>query len=586
MTSRGQKGTAKRPEAEGQAAQSLTAVLVVTGCLIVLIPAVFAMLCAIGYAVGLTLSDWNTVALTLAALLSLVLSGGVAVEAARSRWRRCLLQSATLAALLLAASLYAGTLFVDASGDGQWYHQEAIIRLAGTWNPLREVPVSPMEANRTAMVWIESYPHALWQIQAATYHVTVDLEAGKSWNVALALASLLLSAAALLRLSLSRWQALLLALAAAVNPVVSYQLFTYYNDGAVFSALLCLAALSALTVLDSGKALWTAWIGVFSFLGNIKFTGLIYGCFLATLLAWLMWRRRKTLAAILGVAKPVAAAVAVTLLLSGMSPYVTNTLRHGHPLYPYVGTKSVLETAEFHPTLMRAGGIAGLYYSIFSEPMWTPPQVPIHPKKLFRLTVSQVPPYRHWPDTSVGGYGIFFAEALLVTSLAFAVLAAVSMYRRRWSGLDVVLAVVLVLVLSIVLKPISWHARYNAQFVLVPVAMAAWQFFAVRRNGWHKAWLFAPLASVALLLFNAALVAQFNWEGQRELTAYIRNETAKVRRISERTPVPVYFGRLRSTRARWIAEGIRFEELESAKQLPCPAPVSIWVNHLEYCAPR
>jgi hypothetical protein len=236
-------------------------------------------------------------------------------------------------AVMLAAAV--SGVFFDISYDGQAYHQDAVLRLVEGWNPLSEV----VPESELYHVWVNHYPKGAWYLAAAIVKATGRVELGKAPNLLLIFASFGLAYQALKEwTALSNPLVIWLSALAAFNPVSVYQSLSFYVDGQLSSTLVFMIASGALVLKrpDKRRLLLLGLCILYAL--NLKFTAIMYvAVFCLVYLGWIAARRetdvfRRALLTI-------AAAAFMGMALIGFNPYVTNTLRDGHPLYPVFGAQ-------------------------------------------------------------------------------------------------------------------------------------------------------------------------------------------------------------------------------------------------------
>lgn len=468
-------------------------------------------------------------------------------------------------------------LFIDITGDGQWYHLEAIIRLADGWNPVYDRLHDDGWKAFNPIVFVEGYPHGLWLVETFIYRLTGDIEQGKGWNLVFALASFLLSASALRAWGLSRGWSWAIGGLAALNPVVIAQAMSYYNDGVVSSLLLCMIAATILLWKAPSLDAWAAFVAALVFLINTKFLGLAYSVALVgtVLLLGVLWRapwrdlRRYALVS--------AAAGAFAVLFVGFHPYVEYTVKHGNPM-------AALASIEFRTAhqIESSGRVAPFLWSLFGAPRISlAPEVKVAWKTPFRFTTDELLVYRHWPDPDIGALGPYFAETLLLSLLALTVAGGALWRRDKRMVLSAALVIAVFLVAILIKRP-TWFMRYNAYFYLTPIVVCLLLLKAAAAS--RIAMATAGLICFLLALSDARYVHLYRL-GQTEYTSFVTERWTRAREASRRGPVRVHFTNLRANRVRWKNYGIRFHEVATPQELGCAEPAEIWMNHLFYCPP-
>lgn len=450
----------------------------------------------------------------------------------------------------------------DFSYDGQQYHQEAVSALADGWNPLGPQPFTGVHE-----LWINAYAKGPWTWSAVWAQLTGSLEAGKSLHLLLGAAAALsvygaLRHALCIERRLSAW----LAILAALNPVLAYQWATHMNDSLLGSLLL--VALSRGLVIAAvpearssrSKAVTLLMLAAATaLLAATKSSGLAYGILLGAtgVMVCVLARRWSSLREVV---VATSAGLIFGVLVIGWNPYVTNTLRHGHPLYPLAGSEKVDIISGNSPRgVVAAGQFSQLFGSAFSRShsylapvrprSWADctgasaalPEDPnsqrmpaIRPKWPGSMELAELKVFSVRSDVRIGGFGPWFSLALVLALAAFMLAVARGGLRGRGLGLALLVPGT-VLLLSLVF-PEPWWARYVPQLALLPIALAAGAMLGsglqwVRRLGG---------AALVVVSVNALLVTGLFAAGVavRELDA--RTQLASLAALSSpEKPLPV-----------------------------------------------
>jgi hypothetical protein len=308
------------------------------------------------------------------------------------------------------------------------------------------------------------------------------------------------------------------------------QLFSRMNDGLLGACLALSAVFSVPWILRSDR--WAA-VGVVCPLLlalNLKFSALPLAAGLCALiclfaLALRGWRTALRAAQTLGLA-----GLAGVLVL-GAQPYVTNMVRHGHPLFPVMGEVRIDIMNNRPPPLEALSPpqrLAASYFGATSSGFWAPDT---HLKPPFTLEKPELKAAGDY-DTRLGGFGPFFSGALV---LALILGAACGLQKARPPTVTRLLAGAAGLIALGLAMPEAWWARYVPHVwwavVLVAVAGTVSRPRALRLGGGLLA---------AVLLVNAGLAAASSaWSiGQRNLD--VRRQIAEIGRQSG--PVCLYLG--------------------------------------------
>jgi hypothetical protein len=429
------------------------------------------------------------------------------------------------AALLGAAAVY------DLSWDGQVYHQEAVLALRGGWNPLHDGPLS---LDRPDNLWINHYPKGVWIAEAVLVAATSSLEAAKGIGLIV-----LIGAGALAHeLMRARGARPLVAWTAAIvlagNPVALAQLGSFYLDGVTVGlllAFLCLALHPRLRAEPAGMIGQAASLG---FLLNTKFTSVIY---VAILLLGLAAAFRQDLHDRKRRWGTHAAALLVGVFALGFDPYVTNTIRHGHPFHPIMGAHPVdFLSIQLTPGFNQRPRLVRLLIATFArasnhndEPRITLPALS-DPDQDASLAQA---------DVRIGGFGPLWG-GICVIGFALALVAIARASRSRAWLLGATIAA------SALLNPACWWARYVPQLWLMPAGLGAWLLL-------DRGPASARLNRLGLLLlllcgFDAALVARAAWTGQWQGSLQARQQLERLARAG--APVAVRWNGFEANRAR------------------------------------
>ncbi len=510
-----------------------------------------------GLALNYGIPDY-TVAFSLAAIL---LWGGAIEAYGKNRWA-ILVLAALLALFVLYTSYDIASRFFDISWDGMAYHQGAILLLLEGWNPLTE----PIPKHVAYATQIEAYPKAVWLIAAAIQQIDGDLEAAKGLHFVLAAAAFFLLFGAFLKLHrLSAWAAGLLSVTAALNPVVIYQSLSFYVDGLLGSLFTALIALSILLLYKFRWRLVVIFSMVLILLINTKQTGILYGALGCLTLLAMLWTRNGPW---LQVSGATLASGLLAIGLFGYSPYVTNTLEHGHPLYPiFGGERADFELGHRPPGLDEISGPERLFHSTLAKPTLAPKQEP--ELKIPFLTNSDEIKIFRGADIRLGGWGVLFSGGLMLGIIGLLLVwAAPKGYR------SVGLVLLFGVIFTVLANPEAWWARFAPQWVLVPLIVGGLLLSSSRRS----VRIFG-FSLAATLLMNGLLVAFSYYPFQANYTMQQKDHLEKI--AATETLILVDFGDFPANRVRLENAGIRYVELR--RRLPCRKPHRIFPYQGSFC---
>jgi len=450
------------------------------------------------------------------------------------------------AVVLFFILMYMSGLFYDISYDGQVYHQEAINQLVNGWNPVQDY----LTKDRShSAVLLNHYAKGPWVYEAALYKVTGQIEQSKVFNFLLMMISFLLTLSVMKSWNkLSTRQSIVLSLLLALNPISIYQAFSFYIDGQLASLLLCLVVLSCRLVTHYDKVLLCSFMMSIALTINIKFTGVVYvvAC-IGLVAAWLWYFKNKHLYG--DFIKSSIIGLFLGICVIGYNPYVTNTVYYGHPFYPLYGAKAQtmdIMTSNSPPGFMQMNPGEKLYVSLFSlSANQFDYEGPIL-KRPFTLKLSELQPFVYGADIRIGGFGPWFSGIVVITLL---ILLLLLIFRTKENMYGVGLFISIML--SVLINPEAWWARYVPQLWLAPLVIAtaaAWDAKRIIR--------YLGVVLVAAVFINIGLVAYPYVLGNYYCTQDLNRQLQQM--AEQGQPIKVYFGDLNSNYVRFAHWGIDY----------------------------
>lgn len=438
--------------------------------------------------------------------------------------------------LIIASTLF-GLFYFDFSWDGQWYHQEAIFAIADGWNPLKN-PLQIFEDHNNNS--IRHFPKSSWYYAAAFYSVTGLIEGGKSINIILFFAALIMVYLTSKEYNLSKFYSILLSFGVCLNPVVWSEITTFLVDGNLYFLLLIYLC-SVLHYLSTPNKLSLVIGGLaVLLLCNIKFTGLaFYLIFAFFIFIYIVICRRDV------IFKFTFYHFLVTLFgvgVFGYNPYITNTIERFQPFYPIIGSAKFpteldngFDGNEFwetpanmkgEPTLLR------FFYAHFSKPGNAPYTQPNAVLSLpFKANFEEWNAY-NFHETRVAGFGPFYS-GIFVLSLCLLLVIFIKDKTVRWFCILFYAAVFT----SLVLSKHFWWPRFAPHIWLIPIVPI---FLSIRRNDLHSLYKVLGKVLLILLLVNGliVLVVHMKWETQSSIT--LQEQLNKLQKLER--PIQLSWG--------------------------------------------
>lgn len=443
------------------------AVMWATGTSLILFPVLVFILTTLWFMVGGAITpDFGRIVLVVCAALALYVPGTLFPETSRV--------APLLALGLGATATLVASMFHDTSIDGQHYHFQAIYALAEGWNPIYKSEPPPVVGDAITP-WAVHYPRAIWVLSANVLAAGLPLAMVKLSNVLVLFAAAALVGGALFRAGFSRLFTLTLTSAACLNPVVLAQVWTNMNDGVLALCILIFVASFVTLITQESRSFLVSGVAAMMLALNLKFSAIptfVILCAFACGGAYLMRRSPKAYseAAILFVS-----AVAAIFLL-GWSPYLQNFLEHGHVFHPILGREAIdIMTGDgtaYDNTpnvLKNMSAVERFFFSLFSATHAGYDTLP-HLKVPFTVSFEELRA-AGGVDVRLAGFGPFFSGCVLL-----AIGAAFLLFVRRnecGPAARVLLFVAGSLLVSAILMPQNWWARYIPQFWFVPVCIAA-----------------------------------------------------------------------------------------------------------------
>lgn len=452
--------------------------------------------------------------------------------------------------ILFMGFVYISGLFYDITYDGQVYHQEAVSKLADHWNPVHEY-LTPERAH--SAILLNHYAKGPWIYEGALYTATRQLEESKVFNFLLIVASFLLTLSAMQQKKrFSVKQSIIFSLLMALNPVSIYQTLSFYIDGQLASALLCLFALAYRLVTEEDKLVLYSFIMSISLVVNIKFTGVVYVVACIGLVGgWLWLLKNKQLYK--GFMQAAVTGLFIAICVIGYNPYITNTIFYGHPFYPLYGGKQPLDimTSNSPIGFMEMNPLKKLYVATFSmSNNKFDTEKPIL-KVPFTVATEEFKPFVYGADIRIGGFGPWFSGILIIAGIIGGY-----MYKQKNSLYIYTAGLIVSIMITVLINPEAWWARYVPQLWLVPIIMGM-----VACTGDKKVMRYLGVTLVGAVIINLSMISYPYLLGNYYCTQAFNRELEGI--AEEHRPLNVYFGEFTSNYVRFQRWGIEYVEVPS-----------------------
>lgn len=499
-------------------------------------------------------------------IIAMLLAIGYSFISFKGEKKRIILLTNILFLGITFSAFFVSHYFYDTSWDGQTYHQESVIELKEGWNPLYD---GHLDEEIIENVWINHYAKGNWYYAATIYDLFNDLEIGKSFNVLLMTSLFALAFSFLLAKTKWYWS-IFGATVITLNPVAVNQAFSNYNDGQI-GVIMSIMVLLLLIYHQTNKLHYYRLIGLLLVvMASIKFTALAYAMLLAAMpfvyqLSKYIFveKKRNIKELIMNLLKMKELSIFIVALFVGVgiigaASYVTNTMDHKHPFYPLSGEGKIDIMSYNTPKSIEEKPLYQQFYiSAFGELTNNRQAEEVAIK--FPLTITEKEQdYLASVDLRIGGFGPYFGFIIILTGM-FAVAWRQSIFREA----NIVELIILVLILlSILINPELWWARYIPQIWLIPL-LVLWMVMK-EKTKIKRIWLFAMVA-VMILNSGAMMLASV---GKNLTETAARNEQlTMLKQYAKKNELIIQYDTMRSNR-------ILFHNFQNIKKEEVQAKVS------------
>lgn len=413
---------------------------------------------------------------------------------------------------------------MDFSYDGPWYHQTGMLFLKKGWNPIYETAesffVHHWNTHITGLVWIESYPKFYEIFAANIFYLTNDVETGKMLNF-LSGAMLVFYAYYVFDKNLlkeKKKSCLLFSILLACNSVFFAQVFTFYADGLVYVYFMMM--ILALMDIEQSKSrvLLSQIVLIMSaiLLANLKLGGLVYCFFIFVSYGVYKLIYREKLKSL----RKMVCLVVFGIVLSGINPYLTNLYQGKHILHPIAGAEKIDVMKHNMPSQFLDKSMPyKLFMSTFSQvdnlySQYNSSDNKVTLKIPFTVRLSEMQNLKI-SDTRQCGFGVFWSGILLS-----ALLLAFFIKFRTPKDKRMCFFILGTILLSVLLNPENWWARYVPQFYAFPVFICLFCLI----SSFAKFRYAATYLVCGMMLFNSILTYKTVYIRAKEDTVYKRTQ--------------------------------------------------------------
>jgi len=470
----------------------------------------------------------------------------------RSRFQKIFFFSLLMVIVIIFFSIMISIKYYDFSWDGQAYHQEAIIQLKEKWNPAQRY----LSAFTPMADVCNYYSRGIETLQSSVYAFTDRIESGKATNFILLLSGLFYSASFFIeKCNFSVMKSTGIGLLLVYNPVFVSQAFTFYIDAQIFFLYLILIISAISIFMSADKSDIMIYFSSVVLLLPAKFIAVpTTGVFIIAFLVILFMTRKFTLFKNILFISAVSSVIGFCVI--GYQPYVTNTINHGSPFFPFAGRGSGQGPVLVDQSPVNFPGknrVEKLLISVFSGTE-NIQKIDKHriPRLKIPFTLKESEFQLAW-DQRIGGFGPFYSGILLLSvALLMIILNKLNKMMRLY--LIFIIAVILV---SVFLISEAWWLRYVPQLWLLTFVVVV--FSELTEKSWPQK--FIVYAIYLFLFLNVTLISAKTLRWNALVTKSIDAQIEKI--TNENKPLIVNFRSFASNRIRLSEHKINYSETKT-----------------------
>jgi hypothetical protein len=412
--------------------------------------------------------------------------------------------------IIIISSYILASYIPDFSYDGHTYHSPSTYLFMNGLNPVYESAsellrrLHPIIADKLLqMPGINYYPKSS-ELSSAIINLPFwSMEAGKSINMLLGVVVFLYSCSIFVRMKIKKSLAMVFSLLLFWTPITIVQMFTYYVDAnAYYLCIITLLAILDVEISERKKLAITMAIMSTTFIAGVKVIGFIDSAiFLGCYFAYVCWKRRSIDVKRLALAGLI---IGSFISITCWNPYIKNILAGHHILYMFAGKNAMIANDMGNQGDFRfdseATRIEKLLVSTFTPPSNHVANVSIDPLPR-KIPFTYYNQKLNISDMRYGGFGFWWSGILLICLFLWRGLNTDNEGKKMVSRI-----ILFPLLVSVLLNPFSWWARYVPQFWAFPIFILV--FSVAFGNRYFKKKLVLP---AVLLLFFGNNIVSIDW---------------------------------------------------------------------------
>lgn len=439
----------------------------------------------LSFFIGASVSYWQSIVSFVLAILLLFFRGNFFKKIA-------------IILIIFFLSFVFANLFIDTSFDGRCYHftLENLFKLG--FNPFYDdIEIFANENNIFYnLLFAKSYPNALELLRANFYLIFQNMESSKIVNFLFGFCGFFYSTYFFLN-KLSKLKSIILSICVLLCAVSICQINTKMADFLIYY-LFIFQLFSIILINKKINSKENIFILISSSILSIatKYVGLFNTIIIFAI--WFILKKKKCFF-------KTSLIIIFSSLILCAQPYITNTIKFKNPLYPSIGhNKLDFMTKQNPKEFKNKPYLYKFIRSMFSSTSDSRMNNPETPKLYYKVPFTSHfdMPYGA-EDTRINGFGHLFSGIFIISII----LSLIQIFKRK--GRIAIFAILL----TTLLNPICWWARFVPQLHLLPV-MNCYYF---RRN------------KLIFFILSTLLIANGLWTAKENLATnayktYIMNK--------------------------------------------------------------
>ncbi|HAT89240.1 MAG TPA: hypothetical protein DCS73_05755 [Roseburia sp.] len=381
-----------------------------------------------------------------------------------------------------------GTIFLsiqvfDLSYDGCAYHEMAIGLLANGWNPVKISAEEFINASNVQLLgkshslWIDHYSSGTWTIASVIYAFTGYIESGKAINILTMVAIF-----GILYFYIGKWKnqkiGFIISFLMVINPITISQMFTNYVDGLLMlylelGILAWFIIIKNESIVEKKKGFVFLFCSIL-FCANIKFTALfyigIYTIVIYCIMLYNAYKNNRLKTVFIKLTSLLAAMVIFSVVIIGYSPYITNWVNEGNPLYPLIGKGKVDIMTENQPAeFLELTNVEKFVVSLFSKVDNINANVDRKTQIKMPFSISFEEIKKCTVDTRISGFGPWFSGIFIISSVLL-IVCGYNVIKQKKANIYFTALLITNIVLTLFFTG-NWWARYSVYEYFIVLAI-------------------------------------------------------------------------------------------------------------------